>query len=343
MVSSSSSTRFINAALQTTGEKALSYIHGQLKWLIGDHLVSLLDEFPTLSAHCETFTDEDGADSLLLQAHGSLPISSSMPHVIVTIWLLQAYPFTPPRVFIFPTAKQAILPDHPFVEPSGLVSSPYLEEWLYPKSNLRDLARNLVKIFKFCHPYSSGAASASFGETSFASKREAIDRLFARLHSDTKQLQAQTEADIERLGNTQAVLRDRARVIKWGLRELEGEERALKKAVEEKVDEADMLSTWLRLHGTNSLLASSLSDEVEGFEPVDERGRCLLEEEAAVLAIDEVVYALDGALETGVLDFRTYIKQVRGLAREQFFPEALLNKSLEISRKMTIGSIISGY
>lgn len=36
---------------------------------------------------------------------------------------------------------------HPFVNPSGVVSIPYLQNWVYPSSNLVDLARNLSHFF----------------------------------------------------------------------------------------------------------------------------------------------------------------------------------------------------
>ncbi|CAL9116100.1 unnamed protein product [Musa textilis] len=151
--SSSSSARFIDAALRATGERALSYTDRNLKWVIRQHLLALLGDFPTLAPRSDTFTDDDGAASHLLQAHGFLPISSATPHVLVTIWLHRSYPHHAPIVYVFPTDARLLPHDHPFFDPSGAVASPYLHRWRYPSSDLSHLARNLVNIFRLRHPY----------------------------------------------------------------------------------------------------------------------------------------------------------------------------------------------
>ncbi|CAL9085181.1 unnamed protein product [Musa textilis] len=326
---SSPSIRFIEAALEATGDRALSYVHHGLKWLIRDHLLSLFDDFRTLSPGSDTLTHDDGTTVHLLYAHGVLPISSSVPPssvppVLLTIWLHQAYPFVAPIVYVFPaTHEQMVVHDHPFIAPSGSAVLPYLQAWQYPQSNLSDLARNLVKVFRICHPYGFIPPSPGRTDASLASKREAIDRLVAALHYDVKRFQAQIEEDKKRLCLRQATLRERADMIDRAIGNLELERLRSNEVTKQMVDDAAVLSNWLQSHGTESCL---YMDEVEGFEASDESDRCLLENEAAAQAIDDTVEVLDEALAAGSVSFANYIKQVRCLAREQFFHRASVAK-----------------
>ena len=61
----------------------------------------------------------------------------------LTIWLLEGYPRAPPRVYLTPTSDMIIKSNHRFVDASGCVRSPYLDQWSYPASNLRDLTTTL--------------------------------------------------------------------------------------------------------------------------------------------------------------------------------------------------------
>ncbi|KAJ8486606.1 hypothetical protein OPV22_019091 [Ensete ventricosum] len=320
----SSSIRFVEAALEATGDRALSYVHHGLKWLIRDHLLSLFDDFRTLSPGSDAFTHDDGTIVHLLHANGVLPVSSSLPPVLLKIWLHQAYPFVAPIVYVFPATHEGmVVHDHPFIAPSGAAVLPYLQAWQYPNSNLTDLARNLVKVFGICHPYGFIPPSPGRTDASLASKREAIDRLVAALHYDVKRFQAQIEEDKERLYNRQAKLRERAELIDRALGDLELEKLRSKEATKQMVDDADVLSNWLQSHGIESSLRMA---EVEGFEAAGDSDRCLLENEAAANAIDDTVEVLAEALAAGSVSFGNYIKQVRCLAREQFFHRALVAK-----------------
>lgn len=48
---------------------------------------------------------------------------------------------------VCPTPDMIIKRPHPFVDPSGVVKIPYLQTWIYPSSNLVELARNLSAHF----------------------------------------------------------------------------------------------------------------------------------------------------------------------------------------------------
>uniref|UniRef100_A0A6V7QT87 Protein ELC-like n=1 Tax=Ananas comosus var. bracteatus TaxID=296719 RepID=A0A6V7QT87_ANACO len=255
----------------------------------------------------------DGTTVNLLNAQGFLPVPTSTDSdVLVTVWVPQNYPFAAPTVYVFPAAPSArLLPDHPFVDRStGLTTSPYADTWRYPLSNLSGLARDLTAILTLCPP--CGGANI---EAERDREEEVTGPLVTRLCRDAARLRAKAEEDIERLWAEQAVLRGRARAVDAAMEELEEEREGLERALARKVRDTRVISEWL---GSVCGGANELSDG-EGFEEGDETSRRLVANAAAELAIDETVDALTVALEKGLVGVKVYLKQVRALAREQFF------------------------
>ncbi|OAY80925.1 Protein ELC-like [Ananas comosus] len=281
---SSVNSRFVDAAFSAAGAEALCYTHGDMKALIQKHFLSLLRDFPSLSPSVDPFTHHrDGTT-----------------------------PFAAPTVYVFPAAPSArLLPDHPFVDRStGLTTSPYADTWRYPLSNLSGLARDLTAILTLCPPCGSANLEAERDR-----EEEVTGPLVTRLCRDAARLRAKAEEDIERLWAEQAVLRGRARAVDAAREELEEEREGLERALARKVRDTRVLSEWL---GSVCGGANELSDG-EGFEEGDETSRRLVANAAAELAIDETVDALTVALEKGLVGVKVYLKQVRALAREQFF------------------------
>ncbi|XXG76721.1 hypothetical protein AAC387_Pa08g1017 [Persea americana] len=320
----SPSTRFIDAALFNSGPLALSYRH-ELKWIIREHLINLLNDFPSLTPSTDTFTHDDGTSVRLLNAGGELHVSPTKPPISLTIWLHQCYPCIPPLVFLSSTSNNPVVPHHPFVDASGAATLPYLHNWVYPRSNLVDLVRNLVRIFSQHFPFFFPSCNLVFSNPFLASRREALDRLVGLLHCDVVALQAQAEQDIEDLTTQQGMLLERATMVATIVEGLEIERLSLKRKALKMAEGADVIQNWLRVNDQNSIAAFS-GESLEAFEAADDESKQVLECMAANHAIDDVVYALDRALEEGVIPFGVYLKQVRALAKEQFIHRALLVK-----------------
>ena len=62
-------------------------------------------------------------------------------NIPVALWLPERYPLAAPMAYVVPTADMVIKPRHSYVDPSGLVGSPYLRNWAYPASNLREMSQ----------------------------------------------------------------------------------------------------------------------------------------------------------------------------------------------------------
>ncbi|XP_058085256.1 protein ELC-like [Magnolia sinica] len=321
--------RFIDAALSNSGPRALSYAeHGhKWKWIIREHLLNLLQDFPTLSLSIDMFTHDDGTTVHLFKASGPLPVSSNTPPIPLTIWIHQCYPITPPLVFLSSGPTNQIIHHHPFVDPSGATISSYLQTWSYPQSNLSDLIRNLSHILAYHPPYSTSFPSTNFpnfASLSLVSKREALDRLMGSIHYDLMAMHTQAEQDVNDLSGLQVMLAQRADITSTLIYDLEHERSSLKKRLAAMAEQTDLLQNWLRVHDPISTVVSAHDEMKEGFEGADEESRRTIESVAADSGIEDVMYVLDKAVEEGVVQFHDYLKQVRALAKEQFFHRAAI-------------------
>ncbi|KAL9230661.1 hypothetical protein vseg_005984 [Gypsophila vaccaria] len=179
--SSAQTQQFLSTILSQRGPTSLPYSE-DVKWLIRQHLLALVDAFPSLSIKTADFTHNDGRTTALLQADGTIPMmyQSVTYNLPVILWLLEFYPRNPPLVFLNPTRDMIIKRPHPFVSPSGSVTVPYLRNWVYPSSHLVDLVRELSLSFAsnpplysqrkpsnpipHPHPHPNPIASIGYGE-----------------------------------------------------------------------------------------------------------------------------------------------------------------------------------
>lgn len=177
-----SSIEFIEAALTVTGCFTLSYTEAEQRWYILKDLPSLLLEFSSLIPSMDTFTHIDGTTVNLLKAEGTICVDDSATAVIpLTIWIHEGYPFAAPVVFVHR--------DHPFVDPvSGAIVTPYISTWDYPRCNLVELVRNLVKIFSYEHGFSSWNSQGLSTEPYIDLRKVAIQRLTGNNHMPLKNL-----------------------------------------------------------------------------------------------------------------------------------------------------------
>lgn len=321
-----SSIQFIDAALSCTSPHfAPSYTDPNQKRIIRRHLVSFLQDYISFKPSIDAFMHDDGTSVNLLNANGELQLSSSTPSIPLTIWLHESYPFIAPIVLMSTNTTYPIYDNHPFVDSSsGSISTFYLVNWKYPGCNLSDLVHNLVNIFSHNHPFYYSPSTNDFFHPSLASRREAIDRLSCTLHYDMTELLSKTHEEVEELSSLKEHMVRRVLVAEFSVDESENEMTELKERVKILTDEADKLSSWLR-DKDQDLSPEEYKVEDE-FEAIDENSKVLLDSIAADKATEDLMYSLDKAVEQGVMPFGTYMKQVRLLAKEQYFGRAKLEK-----------------
>ncbi|CAN6326215.1 unnamed protein product [Urochloa humidicola] len=312
------------------------YEHPRLRWLVREHVLGVLEEFPTLSPSVDTFTADDGASAVLLNARGLLAVSPALPPILLTLWLPREYPYRPPLVYVFPAAAPAVelVADHPFVDHrTGRVrrALPYLDEWTVPRSCLVDLVRSLVAALRMCHPLTTAAAGARAAAVATPAEEERrrlhavlVDELAARLGADA----AAFREDIHAMASLQAGLRARGVAMGRAIGDMEEERMRLELAVTASLAHRRNLLAWLHKEtGRAALPDAAGAAALVPYAAAGDAARWL-ESKAAELAADDAIDALGDALENGELGFQEYIKRVKILAREQFFQCHAASKSM---------------
>lgn len=250
---------------------------------------------------------------------------------------------------------------HPFVNPSGVVSIPYLQNWVYPSSNIVELARNLSHFFGRDpplysqrrpsppssngtpglgprpaipprmtsaayppSPYSSGGGDTGgrMDEQSEVHKKNAINKLVVNVHSDIVEFRKMREAEMEGLFSAQGVLRQREEQLGKGLKEMQDEKEELEQQLQMILMNSDVLEAYLRDNEDKLGKLRSNINVDEAFELSDVLSRQMLECTASDLAIEDAIYALDKTAGEGAIPFDQYLRNVRLLSREQFFHRA---------------------
>ncbi|XP_022765691.1 protein ELC-like [Durio zibethinus] len=386
--------QFLSSVLSQRGPSSLPYTE-DTKWLIRQHLLSLISHCPSLEPKTATFTHNDGRSVNLLQVDGTIPMAYQgvTYNIPIIIWLMESYPRYPPVVYVNPTRDMVIKRHHPHVTPSGLVSIPYLQNWIYPSSNLVDLVVNLSSVFSRdpplysqrrpspnpnpnlspnpsinssmnssygqSHPPPRVAAAASgyppspYGrvqppypppsQTEDAAevyKRNAVNKLVEVVHGDISGMRKAREVEMEGLFSAQAVLRRREEEINKGLKEMQDEKEGLEQQLQVVLMNTDVLDSWVRDNeGKTKNLGESNVDVDEAFHCVDVLSKQMLDCTAADLAIEDVVYSLDKAVQEGAVPFDQYLRNVRLLSREQFFHKATAAKVRAAQMQAQIASM----
>ncbi|KAF2323707.1 hypothetical protein GH714_036660 [Hevea brasiliensis] len=380
--------QFLSSVLSQRGPSALPYTE-DTKWLIRQHLLSLIAAYPSLESKTATFTHNDGRSVNLLQADGTIPMpfQGVTYNIPIIIWLMESYPRHPPCVYVNPTRDMIIKRPHPYVNPSGLVSVPYLHNWIYPSSNLVDLVRELSPIFGrdpplYSQPCANPNPSPSHSSpnyaanpsnlshsSSFASvgptgghvgyprpmnrpyppspyvgssggapgrpqtedaaevyKRNAINKIVETVHGDIMQLRKAREVEMEGLFSAQAALRTREEEINKGLKEMQEEKEGLEAQLQVVLMNTDVLEAWVRENDGKMKVNKGNLDVDSVLECIDSLSKQMLDCTSTDLAIEDVVYSLDKAVQEGAVPFDQYLRNVRLLSREQFFHRATAAK-----------------
>lgn len=157
-------------------------------------------------------------------------------------------------------------------------------------------------------------------------KRNAINKIVETVHGDIMQLRKAREVEMEGLFSAQAVLRRREEDINKGLKEMQDEMEGLEAQLQVVLMNTDVLEAWVRENSGKTKGNAEDLDVDNVFECTDALSKQMLECTAADLAIEDVVYSLDKAVQEGAVPFDQYLRNVRLLSREQFFHRATAAK-----------------
>ena len=118
---------------------------------------------------------------------------------------------------------------------------------------------------------------------------------------------------MESLKSTKNILLQGSYTIDSMIKNLDHQETEIKKHVEFLINSKnDLTEKTKAIAAEPDLLPDTV---INGAGPVDEQFFVV---DAEDRALDDVLYHLDRALQSGLVDLNTFIKTVRGLARQQF-------------------------
>lgn len=146
---------------------------------------------------------------------------------------------------------------------------------------------------------------------------------------------------MEGMFNAQAVLRQREEELSKGLRSMQEEKEGLEQQLQMILMNTDVLEGWVREN--EAKLGGDLSNVNvdDAILPSDSLSKQMLECTASDLAIEDVVYALDKAVQEGSVPFDLYMRNVRLLSREQFFHRATSGKVRMIQMQTQVTNMAS--
>lgn len=110
---------------------------------------ALLTNIPTLKLKRETFFDNRGVSTTMLQLKGTIAIMhrGATYNIPILIWLPLKFPMEPPKPYVTPTATMIIKKGHRHVDMNGVVYLPYLNQWNNARSNLAELVMRMQAVF----------------------------------------------------------------------------------------------------------------------------------------------------------------------------------------------------
>ena len=171
-------------------------------------------------------------------------------------------------------------------------------------------------------------------------KRNAVNKLVEMVHGDIIGMRKAREDEMEGLFSAQAVLRRREEAINKGLKEMLDEKEGLEQQLQVVLMNTDVLDGWVRDNeGKTKNLGKNNVDVDEALHCVDMLSKQMLDCTAADLAIEDVVYSLDKAVQEGAVPFDQYLRNVRLLSREQFFHRAIAAKVRAAQMQAQIASM----
>lgn len=165
-----------------------------------------------------------------------------------------------------------------------------------------------------------------------------MNKLVEMVHGDIVGLRKSREAEVEGLFGAQAVLRQRDEQLSKGLNEMLDEKEGLEQQLQMVLINSKVVEAWLR-ENRGKLLTGADVDVDDAFECLDLLSKQMLDCTATDLAIEDVVYSLDKAVQEGAMPFDQYLRSVRLLSREQFFHRATSAKVRAVQMQAQVANM----
>lgn len=139
-------------------------------------VLSVFTAFSDLRPKLDSYEFKDGSRKARVKLEGTIPVTfrGVVYNTPICVWLKEAHPYVPPKVYVRPTSSMVIKPSQ-IVDANGKVRLPYVREWKYPDSDLVGLLQILVIEFSEVPPLFSKQALKSEHEQFLVSSLKKYD------------------------------------------------------------------------------------------------------------------------------------------------------------------------
>ena len=270
-------------------------------------------QYPTLHPVIDTFKSPDGSSKPLIALRGTVPIvyKALEYQIPIHIWLMSYHPAGPPRIFVVPTINMIFRNPHPHVDhTNGMLYMSYLSDWNPHSSTLTGAVNAMVQVFSVKPPVYARPVSSSRTNL-IRTLTQQILRNFsnesARVRT-AKQTLATRTSQLSALHSNLHSLQSRKSRLQFRFFDLEAR--------------LSVLQMWHKYHPEPP--ADAHIDSITHPRHVQTAQR--IELKATDLSYNDAMDFVDEAFVKRVISVDTYIRQLRQIARAQFFARALVNK-----------------
>lgn len=260
----------------------------------------------------------------LLSLDGVIPVTyrGVTYQIPVCIWCMPHYPDEAPVPYVRPTASMVIRERHSRVDKEGRVYLPnYLAVWDPAQFTFYGVVVAMIRVFSTEPPVNSRPTVAA-SSTEEAERRLLIANLSKRITDHLVRVNDEALAEIGQLLDKKE---DIIKSDKHATEEMRAKATQLKASEDELQSLTNThaeLDAWVKSVGTVND-DQHIDDRLHHRTTLDEQmTQCSAEDGAYSDALDQ----LDEAFVKGVIDHDTYMKEIRRISREQFFPRALRRK-----------------
>lgn len=285
--------------------------------------------FQGLRPGLETCTVDSGKTLRLLVLDGVIPITyrAVTYQIPVKIWCRPLYPNEAPIAYVRPTPTMVIRERHSNVDREGRVYlQHYLSIWDPVQFTLYGLVVAMIRVFSVEPPVNS-RPSQSTTQTDEPDRRRLVNLLAKRLSDRLVDVNNDAITEIGQILERKDIVTRNSQHATEEAEAMISRFTKVREDVERLTRRRDDLKSWIDAMGDS--LHDTDVDVILQYRDImyHQIAECLAKDHAYTDTLDQV----DEAFVKGVIDHETYVKDVRNLSREQFFPRAL-RKKLELAR-----------
>jgi len=305
------------------------------------------------------YVPPNGPRETLLQLNGTIPIwyKGSCYNIPLVIWVPLQYPNRPPIPYVTPTQDMRIKDGHKHVDHLGMIYLPYLHHWSARTSNLLEMVTIISSVFStdppvFRVPSGQSANTQTQQQQQYQQspnsyysaspqqhppprqqtppvdpevtrRQELISQLTSKLRAQLQDELSLKAMLTEDLVAQETQIQQHAKEIDAKLQQMRSQIQTFQQVKQQLQAKNDEIRTWLQQNETRAI---TVEDADRLCYPKDTWSKQLLECVSLDYAIDDAYYVLDRCLANEKIDLRTYTKQIRNLAHQQFYARALLQR-----------------